>query len=355
MSKQIYYGTLGRNSYLSSDFEKHYLSLAVNTKVVLVNQLIIETNGMELISVVIFIFSAAMAAGSILLVARLLEEYPLPFLRSLFYHNLFISAFGFYGIWGQFIIVALAGDRLDPALYSTVSVISLLLGLPFLVFGWMMLIRFSAEASGVRLPGYFNLVFLVLNFGAIAVLGIMIREMEFSDALLLFRYYYVGASLLFAIISALLLIRGISPSPGRVDRIRLALIITGGTLLQSLVLIFVPHSAWMALSFVFLLFATITTVSLYLSYLTDLKPAFIPEQLPLPRGIEDFIRRNEISPREAEIIAEICNGLSNQEIADRLYISLQTVKDHTSRIYMKTNVRNRMQLMALVRGMDAGN
>ena len=194
-----------------------------------------------------------------------------------------------------------------------------------------------------------------LNFGAIAVLGIMIREMEFSDALLLFRYYYVGASLLFAIISALLLIRGISPSPGRVDRIRLALIIAGGTLLQSLVLIFVPHSAWMALSFVFLLFATITTVSLYLSYLTDLKPAFIPEQLPLPRGIEDFIRRNEISPREAEIIAEICNGLSNQEIADRLYISLQTVKDHTSRIYMKTNIRNRMQLMALVRGMDAGN
>jgi len=111
----------------------------------------------------------------------------------------------------------------------------------------------------------------------------------------------------------------------------------------------------MALSFVFLLFAIITAVSLYLSYRADLKPAIIPDQLPLPRGIEDFIRRNEISPREAEIIAEICNGLSNQEIADKLFISLQTVKDHTSRIYMKTNVRNRMQLMALVRGMDAGN
>lgn len=309
---------------------------------------------MEFISLVIFIFSAAMAAGSILLVGRMLEEYPLPFLRSLFYHNLFISAFGFYGIWGQFIIFALAGDRLDPALYSTVSVISLLLGLPFLVFGWMMLIRFSAEASGARLPGYFNLVFLVVNFGAIAALGLLIRDMEFTDALPLFRYYYVAASLLFAIISALILLKGISVSPGMADRLHLALIIAGGTLLQSLALIFVPHSVWMALSFVFLLFAAITSVSLYLSYRADLKPAIIPDQLPLPRGIEDFIRRNEISPREAEIITEICNGLSNQEIADKLFISLQTVKDHTSRIYMKTNVRNRMQLMALVRGMDTG-
>jgi DNA-binding CsgD family transcriptional regulator len=310
---------------------------------------------MELISLVIFIFSAAMAAGSILLVGRLLEEYPLPFLRSLFYHSLFISAFGFYGIWGQFIIFGLAGNRLDPALYSTISVFSLLLGLPFLVFGWMMLIRFSAEASGVRLPGYFNLVFLVLNFGVIAALGILIREMEFSDALPLFRYYYLSAALLYAFISGLILLRGSSVSPGRADRFRLALLIGSGTLSQSVVLIFVPHSAWMALSFVFLLFAAITAVSLYLSYRADLKPAVIPEQLPLPRGIEDFIRRNEISPREAEIIAEICNGLSNQEIANKLFISLQTVKDHTSRIYMKTNVRNRMQLMALVRGMDAGS
>ncbi len=110
----------------------------------------------------------------------------------------------------------------------------------------------------------------------------------------------------------------------------------------------------MALAFAFLLFAGITLISFYLSYRADLKPMIIPDPLPLPRGIEDFIRKNEISPREAEVIAEICNGLSNQEIADKLFISLQTVKDHTSRIYMKTNVRNRMQLMAVVRGMDSG-
>ena len=310
---------------------------------------------MEYISLVIFIFSAAMAAGSILLVTRLLEEYPLPFLRSLFYHNLFISAFGFYGIWGQFIIVTLAGSRLDAAMHSTVAVISLLLGLPFLVFGWMMLIRFAAEAAGLKLRSYFTLLFLIVNFGVIAALGLAIRDMDFSDALPLFRYYYIAAAILFALTAVLVLLRGVASSPGRMDRSFLALLLAGGTTAQALVLILIPHSAWMALAFVFLLFATITAVSLWLTYRTDLQPPRVAEPLPLPQGIEDFIRKNEISPREAEIISEICNGLSNQEIADKLFISLQTVKDHTSRIYMKTNVRNRMQLMALVRGMDAGH
>ncbi len=310
---------------------------------------------MEFISLAIFIFSAAMAAGSILLVTRLLEEYMYPCLRSLFYYNLFISAFGFYGIWGQFIIVALAGSRLDPALYSTISVLSLLLGLPFLVFAWMMLLRFAAEASGIKLWNYFTVVFLVFNFGIIVALGLAIREMDFSDALPLFRYYYISAAVLYAIISVALLVRGGSVSPGRRDRLALAFLVAGGALTQALTLLLIPHSVWMALVFVFLLFAAITLLSLYLSYRADLKPVRLPEPLPLPDGIEDFIRKNEISPREAEIITEICNGLSNQEIADKLFISLQTVKDHTSRIYMKTNVRNRMQLMALVRGMEAGS
>jgi len=307
---------------------------------------------MEFISLIIFVFTAAMAAGSILLVTRMLEDYPLPFLRSLFYHNLFISAFGFYGIWGQFIIFALAGSRLDPELYSTISVISLLLGLPFLVFGWMMLIRFASEASGLRLGKLFTPLFLVVNFGVIGALGLALRKMGFDDALTMFRYYYIAASLLFAMMASWVLLKGDSGSPGTRDRFILALLACGGAVLQSLALIIIPHSAWMALVFIFLLFATITLISLWLTYRTDLKPLKMPELLRLPEGIEDFFRIHEISPREAEIIREICNGLSNQEIADRLFISLQTVKDHTSRIYMKTNVRNRMQLMALVSSLE---
>ncbi len=69
---------------------------------------------MEFISLVIFIFSAAMAAGSILLVTRLLEEFAHPCFRSLFYHNLFISAFGFYGIWGAIHHYGAGGQQAGP-------------------------------------------------------------------------------------------------------------------------------------------------------------------------------------------------------------------------------------------------
>lgn len=66
-------------------------------------------------------------------------------------------------------------------------------------------------------------------------------------------------------------------------------------------------------------------------------------------SFDEFNFKFEISPREQDIIRKIYNGLSNKEIADKLFISLQTVKDHTHRIYIKTNVKSRVQLINLLR------
>ena len=56
-----------------------------------------------------------------------------------------------------------------------------------------------------------------------------------------------------------------------------------------------------------------------------------------------------ISRREQEVLELVCAGRTNQEISELLFISLQTVKDHVSRIYKKTGVRNRVQLITLLR------
>jgi LuxR family maltose regulon positive regulatory protein len=50
-----------------------------------------------------------------------------------------------------------------------------------------------------------------------------------------------------------------------------------------------------------------------------------------------------LSERELEILNYIAKGLTNPEIASRLFLSPHTVKVHTRNIYQKLNVNNRTQ------------
>jgi LuxR family maltose regulon positive regulatory protein len=59
-----------------------------------------------------------------------------------------------------------------------------------------------------------------------------------------------------------------------------------------------------------------------------------------------------LSERELEVLRLIAEGLSNSEIAHRLYISLSTVKGHTSNIFGKLGVKNRTQAVARARSLD---
>jgi LuxR family maltose regulon positive regulatory protein len=56
-----------------------------------------------------------------------------------------------------------------------------------------------------------------------------------------------------------------------------------------------------------------------------------------------------ISRREREVLQLIAAGRSNQEIANNLGISLNTVKQHTSNLYGKLGVRRRTQAIARAR------
>jgi len=50
-----------------------------------------------------------------------------------------------------------------------------------------------------------------------------------------------------------------------------------------------------------------------------------------------------LTPREAEVLALIAEGLTNTEIADRLVVSAATVKSHVNHIFAKAGVRDRAQ------------
>ncbi|MBE2228190.1 MAG: response regulator transcription factor [Ignavibacteria bacterium] len=57
----------------------------------------------------------------------------------------------------------------------------------------------------------------------------------------------------------------------------------------------------------------------------------------------------ELSAREAEVLRLITAGLTNQEIADKLYLSLNTIKSHTNSIYSKLGVKRRTQAIEIAK------
>jgi DNA-binding NarL/FixJ family response regulator len=54
-----------------------------------------------------------------------------------------------------------------------------------------------------------------------------------------------------------------------------------------------------------------------------------------------------LTTREKQIIAEVSKGLYDKEIAQKIFISTETVKKHVKNIYKKLGVRNRVEASIL--------
>jgi LuxR family maltose regulon positive regulatory protein len=78
-------------------------------------------------------------------------------------------------------------------------------------------------------------------------------------------------------------------------------------------------------------------------YVAKLLVAFV-EKSYLPPGDQAVIE--PLSERELEVLELLADGLTNPEVAARLYLSLNTVKVHTRNIYGKLSVHNRVQAAA---------
>lgn len=71
------------------------------------------------------------------------------------------------------------------------------------------------------------------------------------------------------------------------------------------------------------------------------KPVFLPA--PEFKPDEEAVLQLSLSKRELEVLQLIAEGLSNEEMASRLFVSLSTIKTHNSRLFEKMDVRRRTQ------------
>jgi DNA-binding CsgD family transcriptional regulator len=81
-------------------------------------------------------------------------------------------------------------------------------------------------------------------------------------------------------------------------------------------------------------------------------PIEVPVAVHVPVPVSGPFQRNEvrvqqlgITPRELEILEAIAAGLSNREIAERLFVSENTVKTHAGRLFDKLSARRRTQVV----------
>jgi len=86
--------------------------------------------------------------------------------------------------------------------------------------------------------------------------------------------------------------------------------------------------------------------------LTRNKETLVIKEVPIPTDVpftvnENRVRELGITPRELEILELIAGGLSNREIAEKLFVTENTVKTHSSRLFDKLSARRRTQAVQL--------
>jgi DNA-binding NarL/FixJ family response regulator len=83
-------------------------------------------------------------------------------------------------------------------------------------------------------------------------------------------------------------------------------------------------------------------IGIMLSRKLFLKTQIVTHQKPTEIN-QDQLSKSGISKREAEILLLMHEGLSNQQIADKLFISENTIKKHISNIFQKLQVERRTE------------
>lgn len=299
--------------------------------------------------IIVFIISIAATLFGVLLTYQMRKESRNKVYTSVFYQQILYYAFAFYGIWGSvFSKLILSSEISNVAAIEKWSTLILILAIPFLLASLWFLLLVSFDVT--RKVNYLKWSIIALIFSILVSFGIFQFFDQNTLSANVLMILSIAGLLVNIIVAYLWLNAKVFDARFRVRiTVSVYIFISGG--LISTGALFNSHSNWLTLGFILGVFVFNTWQPIVLRYFLKLKEENNEKSL----SISNFIEKYGITPREQEIIEQVCSGKSNQQIASQLFITLQTVKDHTSRIYLKTDVKNRTQLANLVRSFQNSN
>ena len=305
----------------------------------------------------VFIFCFAVAIACILIAHSFILTYNTGFHRNYFYYLVTFFGFAFYAIWGQILMrVLLYSIHTGSEEIEMIANFLPILGVPFLLISWIMLLKMGY--SLIEVPMKNNMVRIHL------IIFILIIPIAWGlYALLDKTNWQIGTQLAYTQIGLTMFIELLYMSlfgsvvlkyakkqnrPNTKIMTRFTMLMVLGLVLRLAVVPFYFASPWILAPLILIYFLSNFIPLFYLKHNSDFAFRPVHAENPIAKKKALIYEKYRITKREREIVEQICQGKTNQQIADTLFISLQTVKDHTHRIYTKIGINGRMKLVQLV-------
>jgi len=300
-------------------------------------------------AIALYFLAAALTAVIVIVSYRLSRRYPSPYLSFNFLHLTFFCL-GFFASRPipSLLRLALQLDERQSQFFSAVNITFIMQ--PLIVLVLYLQIRFAASWLDVKITRAFNALYFSIQGAYAAVLGFVVfgsvQTGRVSPAAL---FFYESKDWIFTSLDFLIFVWLIIGSRRLADADKRRAVMIYGCLG------FLGLAVYNLASL-----AGLSGVPQSLLLLAQAMPALFYLYL---YAKDEWRRRPEIgdaemdrcaaayriTPREREIIRLVGSGLSNPEIARRLFLSPQTVKNQIHGLFQKLGVRNRVQLVNFFR------
>lgn len=317
---------------------------------------------MSALLIVLYAFALVTGLGTIYFALQLYRKYQQDYLATNLYYLIAFTISGFFNLVGRFLAFSLLKSSTEQA-KTTVNLMFGFLIFPFLLAALYFFMHLICEISGRKMPAAVRRGYFV--FGGSVILMIILLTKNYLDTQnvsITAKFMSVinfGVICLYIALSlgCFVLSRRI---PDEIKRKLSGTVALVYAVAFTIALIFPWDFVYKffpgirPLPMVIVYFSTNIPALLYIS--RHLKKHGVVPSISIDPGADltAFCAAYGLSKREQEILRLVLQGLSYKEIDEKLFISINTVKNHIYNIYQKLGVKNRLQIANLIRNYYGG-